>query len=276
MRDQLKGIICATVGLSAAGPVLGEEQLFKDPITGCGITIDAGADDVIDLVSWSGRCNDGKAEGAGVGLVVANGGLAVRYDGVMSGGKMNGPGLLIYSVDEQYVKIFGTFVDGLPRGEARVSWPNGNEFYGTLDGSLDSGEGVYVDKDGGFLIGAFDDGAITGDVFYATDDEEVFFGAFENSEPREGTITYPNGNRYDGTFADGEPSGKGVLTIAGQGVYFGAFADGLPNGEGMLVDSDGTVYRGTFLDGYAEGEVNVTQADGTTSQQTWKDGEKVK
>ena len=52
-----------------------------------------------------------------------------------------------------------------------------------------------------------------------------------------GTLTYADGNVYDGEFKDDDMNGRGTFTYADGGVYTGEFKDDLYHGHGtyMLV-----------------------------------------
>ncbi len=58
---------------------------------------------------------------------------------------------------------------------------------------------------------------------------------------------------YEGTFLDGERSGKGVCYEDGVLVYEGQLLAGVYEGTGRLFDEDGMVYSGTFSNGLPNG-----------------------
>jgi hypothetical protein len=55
-----------------------------------------------------------------------------------------------------------------------------------------------------------------------------------NSSARQRTITFANGDAYDGEAAQGQPDGTGTYTWASGDKYIGSFADGKRNGQGTL------------------------------------------
>jgi hypothetical protein len=89
-----------------------------------------------------------------------------------------------------------------------------------------------------------------------------------------GTMTYSNGGRYEGEWADGKRSGWGTYTCAGGARYEGWWRDGLPHGRGTLWTSDGArclvadwanggyPLRGAVME--AGGEVTLATFDGRT------------
>ena len=75
-------------------------------------------------------------------------------------------------------------------------------------------------------------------------------GEVENGVPNgQGTITFPNGEKYVGEFKDWNYHGKGELTLSDGIKYVGQFKNGKPHGQGTLTWSDGEKYVGEFKDG---------------------------
>ncbi|TDJ22314.1 MAG: hypothetical protein E2O69_00165 [Deltaproteobacteria bacterium] len=112
------------------------------------------------------------------------------------------------------------------------------------------------------------------------------------------TISYDNGDRYEGRSVAGMPLGEGVLYFAAGGRYEGLFAKGRPAGlgklvtkagrilEGDLVDGNlqgtgtetlpnGTVFSGNFENGVRHGQFTARRSDGSDSVQRWKHGKLV-
>ncbi|MES0827959.1 MORN repeat-containing protein [Ruegeria sp. SCP11] len=273
MRGGYYLLICVTLTFGQTAKA--EFREFVDPITSCKVVLDVEPDDIIDIVSWSGSCSDGFADGNGVLNVSGEGKLLGRYDGQMTAGLFEGPGVVSAEYEGGFLLIDGNFVKGLPNGKAHVTWPNGDVFEGVLKGSLETGSGMYRDPKGGFMQASWKDGLVFGPVTYQTNDGELFSGVFENNEPVSGSITYPNGNRYEGPFSDGVPSGQGLLVTSDGGLYSGGFVAGVPGGRGTYLHSDGAIFEGDFKDGYPDGTITVTQADGSVTSQTWKNGEQI-
>ena len=63
------------------------------------------------------------------------------------------------------------------------------------------------------------------------------------------TITYDNGDKYDGDVVNGLPHGQGTYTRADGDKYVGEWRDDLPNGQGTFTYADGSVKEGIFKDG---------------------------
>lgn len=64
-----------------------------------------------------------------------------------------------------------------------------------------------------------------------------------------GQIVYANGDRYEGSFAQGCRNGHGVLTLNNGMKFDGMWLRDLQHGEGVIVFPDGASYRGLWRDG---------------------------
>jgi hypothetical protein len=64
-----------------------------------------------------------------------------------------------------------------------------------------------------------------------------------------GTVSWINGNKYEGDLKDGKYHGKGVFTFVGGFRYDGELRDGKPNGQGTFTRPDGQVFRGSWNNG---------------------------
>ena len=71
---------------------------------------------------WSGSCEAGLAAGKGVLQWYQDGEPTERYEGLMSGGKPQGRGIVTVPSGEQYE---AQSVDGVFHGEGKVSWSDG-------------------------------------------------------------------------------------------------------------------------------------------------------
>ena len=79
----------------------------------------------------------------------------------------------------------------------------------------------------------------------------------------QGTLTWPDGNKYAGQFHDGTISGQGALTWANGDKYVGEFHGGKMHGMGSLVWANGQKYIGTFSAGALSGQGTMFAADGS-------------
>lgn len=64
-----------------------------------------------------------------------------------------------------------------------------------------------------------------------------------------GTLTFENGDKYEGNFKNGIFNGQGTFTSASGWVYEGQFKNGLAHGQGKLTTETQVVYQGKFEQG---------------------------
>jgi hypothetical protein len=67
------------------------------------------------------------------------------------------------------------------------------------------------------------------------------------------------GDRYEGAWRDGKPSGQGVLSSHDGDRYEGAWSAGKPNGQGTKTVAGGEAYSGVWKNGcFQDGERRAT------------------
>jgi len=117
---------------------------------------------------------------------------------------------------------------------------------------------------------------------------EIKWDGAEAGEPsvdpsKEGkaAASYPNGDKYEGTYANGKRDGKGAYTwkapALAEGeeeqkpgtVYEGDFKSGMKHGKGVLKCEDGSEYRGDFKDGVKSGQGVYYYANGDSYLGEW-------
>ena len=77
-----------------------------------------------------------------------------------------------------------------------------------------------------------------------------------------GTLTWSNGDRYEGEWKNGKENGQGTMTRSTGNKYEGEWKDGKENGQGIENWSDGDKYVGEFKDGEKHGQGTYTSSDG--------------
>jgi hypothetical protein len=80
--------------------------------------------------------------------------------------------------------------------------------------------------------------------------------------PRTSTVTFPNGDRYEGEIRDGVFEGWGVYYYADGGRYEGEFRNDFINGTGTFFYRNADVYIGEFLNEMRCGQGKLTFANG--------------
>lgn len=233
-------------------PVHAKDFWIKDKTSGCLIWSDEAVGPK-DTITWSGKCKVDKAAGKGK-LSWTQGGKPVgTYEGFMSEGKLNGPGVLRLAVKGGTNKLEGTFKNG----------------------DLDGG-GLFEDAAGSIYEGGLKDGKPHG-TGYEKIGEEEYIGEFVNGIRQGlGTAIGPK-TAYVGQFDNDVAFGSGVVEDETGGRYHGQFKNDKPHGFGTYVTKNGAVYQGQFVDGKADGPLMVrASATAKAVVETWKDGKKVK
>jgi len=93
------------------------------------------------------------------------------------------------------------------------------------------------------------------------------------------TVTYPNGDVYEGEFQDKVKHGKGKYTFAAkedeadeeavQAVYEGEYINGRRAGLGTMTYPDGSRYRGQWADSKRNGTGSITYSNGDIYSGSW-------
>jgi hypothetical protein len=85
----------------------------------------------------------------------------------------------------------------------------------------------------------------------------------------QGICVYPSGARYEGSFRQGKPHGKGTLHFSDGRTYTGNWQEGYKEGLGILDYPGGNKYTGEFSGNKIEGRGNMIYANGNRYEGTW-------
>lgn len=125
------------------------------------------------------------------------------------------------------VKLNIQYENGQPAYEpATITWPDGAVYQGYILEEVPNGEGTLTSADGSVHTGLWDRGRYV---------EGCYSGDCENGN---GIIYYPNGDIYEGEFANGVPHGYGVIQYKDNDLedYSGTFENGFPSGKTSFWD----------------------------------------
>ena len=89
-----------------------------------------------------------------------------------------------------------------------------------------------------------------------------------------GTMTWRDGQKYEGTWDEGMKSGHGLLTQRSGESYKGSFFSDQIEGEGVYQFVDGTVYTGTWKDGKQNGQCRMDSPAGDWEEVNWVNGKR--
>jgi len=87
-----------------------------------------------------------------------------------------------------------------------------------------------------------------------------------------GSLTYSDGDKYEGEWKDGQKHGQGTYTWSNGNKYVGEFKDGKKHGQGTFTWSNGKKYVGEFKNGIQNGQGTLTFPNGKKFKGKWKDG----
>ena len=113
-----------------------------------------------------------------------------------------------------------------------------------------------------------------GKVTYS--DGTVFLGKLDADYRRsgQGSITWPNGDSYEGDFVSDKLSGNGVYTFQSGDVYEGEFVEGKKHGKGKYTAFDGSYYEGDFENDLRHGKGKLVTSDGGVYEGDYEKGVK--
>jgi len=86
----------------------------------------------------------------------------------------------------------------------------------------------------------------------------------------QGTMTWANGEKYQGHWKNGEPDGQGTHTYASGNKYQGGWKNGLKNGQGTFTFANGDKYQGQWKNDKKDGQGTYTWANGSKYQGKYK------
>ncbi len=171
----------------------------------------------------------------------------------------------------------GELKDGKRTGKGRFSWANGDVYEGDYIDGRREGYGKYVDCNGDTYEGEWIDSVPNGNGTMSNSEETVTGVFIEGVIEGEGKATMKNGDVYEGYYVHGiRTDDHGVMTFRDGSKYEGAFADNVFNGEGKFTFKDGDTVTGTFENGLLQGRAKYyDKGTGVTRTITYKDGKPV-
>lgn len=90
------------------------------------------------------------------------------------------------------------------------------------------------------------------------------------------TVTWPNGDHYEGEYVGKERTGKGLYLWANGDRYQGEFVEGKPDGEGEYTWANGDRYKGEYLEGKRDGQGTYIWANGDRFEGEFTEGRRGK
>lgn len=140
-----------------------------------------------------------------------------------------------------------------------------------------TGDGKEIKLDDQTMQGDFSldpvTGAVSGRGSITWKNGDRFEGTLvKGSKEGKGIFIWKNGNRYSGDWANNQPNGRGTLEFRNGDQYKGEVRNGVPNGKGVFVFSNGNRYEGEVTNSSPNGKGMLVFADGTRYEGEVKDG----
>lgn len=138
----------------------------------------------------------------------------------------------------------GHLLNGQLHGKGTMRYASGAMFSGEWVNDRAQGQGKLLNKEGIVLF----NGQWTNGLAYK--------GALNTeSKPHgQGVGVYDNGDRYEGTWANGKMEGKGIMIYMNGKEYIGDWVAGQMEGKGVHIWSDGKLYDGQWVAGKPHGK----------------------
>jgi hypothetical protein len=242
------------------------------------------------VVSWSGKCVDGRIDGEG-DLQNESNGMLDTYHGGMRNGMAEEHGILrrhdgktiegdfhqgtlsghVLFTDSNGFRYDGQWDHGGPEGYGSAVWPGGRSYEGEwITGSV-TGEGKMKYADGRLYEGHFRDGNPDGEGSMVMPDGSRLEGSWKMGLPGDGHVSFsdPAGNHYDGDSHGGKKSGMGTMVKANGNRYQGDFLDNKEDGNGVYTWANGDRYDGSWRSSLPDGQGTFVRPNDRTYIGVW-------
>lgn len=154
----------------------------------------------------------------------------------------------------------GDIQDNLFHGEGVLIWPDERRYEGEFREGLMTGQGRLELRDGCIMEGTFVEGVLHGEGSLVCGDDR-YQGTFRQGELVSGSVTYVDGNSYQGEFQAFLAHGEGIWVTPSGEQYEGTFADGSIT-TGSYRNQEGYAYNGPFQGFDFHGKGELTRPDG--------------
>ncbi len=169
--------------------------------------------------------------------------------GCTYGDCQEGIGTLEYSDGSRYE---GNFQNGELTGYGIWYFANGEKYIGMFRQNYCHGRGVHYRRDGSKVVGLWEHGTFIGNLFNENGRQGCIEG---NCESGVGTYIFKDGKaRYEGSFQNSKPNGKGICHYSEGNWYEGNWSNGSFDGLGAMYMLDGSIISGIWKEGTYQGK----------------------
>ncbi len=215
----------------------------------------------------SGNCTDG------YGTYTYKSGAKV--EGFFKNGKLDGYGEFIYANGDTYQ---GNYIKGQPNGYGIYYWKQNNlHYYGHWKDTKQHGYGYFVKNGKTVEAGIYNEGKLVTNLLTDFSNGKSNGNCIGNCTNGYGSITYNQGDAYEGLFKNGKPYKAGSYMWTNGNSYMGDWDDlGKINYTGQFF-TDTYVYKGAFAhNGFITGlGVKLDKKTNTKSYGEFKSGKLV-
>ena len=182
----------------------------------------------------------------------------------------------------------GNIEDGKPNGQGTVRYNDGSEFKGGFHDGLPNGEGTYKNSKGHIVFeGVYGNGKRARGTHYADDGTVLFKGTYNRDGQRLEGVGIETGKnsdggtwKYEGEYKKTKWNGKGTITWSNGDKYEGDWIDGNRTGNGVYTFNEkrsgyGYKYVGGFLNNEYHGKGTWYYVGGGSEKCTYKNGKQI-
>lgn len=186
-------------------------------------------------------------------ITAVDGGF-VPQSGCINGDCENGRGVYAYADGSRYE---GSFLLGRPHGKGIFFYPNGDRYEGQFAYGLPHGQGTRTYANGGVQQGEWVEGG-----YLAPARNQTRKGCLQGDcQNGFGIYRFEEGDRYEGTFVQGQPEGHGIVTYQNGDRYEGEMQAGAFAGFGIYYEKSGAIFEGSWSAGEYLGNTRKHSAD---------------
>ena len=160
-------------------------------------------------------------------------------------------------------------------GKGVMQFETGDRYFGEFKNGKQNGNGTYMFKSGTKYIGEWKDNKQHGTGTEINTNGVDFVGEWVKGSPHRGTITYPEGDIYEGEIKKRKMFGQGTFHYSSGDEYQGEFKNSLKDGYGVYNWVSGGKYEGEWKENKQHGRGIYEPTTGKKIEGIWEEGKLV-